>query len=110
MREPFLISATFPTTLFRAPNFMRSSKEKIPSNTPELGQQTKQGDDTRSGDQLAKAENFAPAELERPAGSARLLEHPRHGLCNVVDMHRLEPGASAADQGDGGRAADEPGE
>src|SRR5712691_8887071 len=29
MREPFLISPIFPSTLFRAPYFMRPSKEKL---------------------------------------------------------------------------------
>src|SRR6266480_6743330 len=29
IREPFLISATFPTTLFRAPYFMQPSKEEM---------------------------------------------------------------------------------
>ena len=58
-------------------------------------------------DQLTKAENFAPAELEHLADGGRLLEHPCHGFGNVVDMHRLEPGASAADQGNRGRTAGE---
>src|SRR5712664_3033358 len=45
MREPFLISATFPTTLLRAPSFMRPSKEEIPSRTTGIGWRTKQGND-----------------------------------------------------------------
>jgi len=41
---------TFPTMLFRAPYFMRSSKEEMLSKSPELGQRKKQGDDTQGFD------------------------------------------------------------
>src|SRR5436853_3119639 len=41
IREPFLISATFPTTLFRAPYFMQPPKRKC-------SRRTNQADDGRS--------------------------------------------------------------